>query len=153
MLFKRYLVSIIESKLSPGSVLYVDLPGFSNPDAIFNSMRPDITIVNGSTVSVLELTCCYEQNLDKSRLYKINKYSNLEENCKLNKPVNVFTLEISSLGFANFSDLNKFCNNAGVFTLDVNSLERSGELSLRCSFFIFCCRHKTWPANITDPIV
>ena len=56
----RHLVSIIESKLSQGSVLYVDLPGFSNPDAIFNSMRPDITIVNGSTVRVLELTCCYE---------------------------------------------------------------------------------------------
>ena len=141
------------AKLSPGSVLYVDLPGFRNPDTIFNNMRPDVIVVNGLVVSVLELTCCYEQNLENSRTYKVNKYSNLKGDCKLNLPVNVFTLEISSLGFANFSDFKKFCINAGVSTIDVDSLRRCGGISLRCSFLIFCFRHKAWPVNITDPIV
>src|SRR5437867_10782434 len=116
-------------------------------------MRPDLVITNGSAISVLELTCCYEQNLDKSRMYKTSQYSNLKKRSSLNLPVKVFTLEISSLGFADFSNLKKFCTSANVSVLEADSLGRLGELSLRYSFFIFCSRHKTWPVNITDPMI
>ena len=86
----RHLATIIEVKLSSGSILYVDLPGYSSPDDIFINMRPDLVITNGSAISVLELTCCYEQNLDKFRMYKTNKYSNLKTKCSLNLPVKCF---------------------------------------------------------------
>ena len=62
-------------------------------------------------------------------------------------------LKLVALVFANFSDVKKFCNNADVLTLHADSLGHLGDISLRCSFFIFCFRHKTWPANIADPIV
>ena len=149
----RHIVSIIKAKLLPGSVLYVDLPGYNSPGDLFIRFRPDLAVVNENSVSVLELTCCYEQNLVKSRDYKKAKYSELNVTCDLNAVVNLFTLEVSSLGFLNNLDFGKFCKNAAISNISQQSLRQLGEICLRCSYFIFCCRHKPWPTNITDPIV
>jgi len=45
-------------------------------DELFEpSIRPDLAVVDDSTVSDLELTVCHETNLLKSRQCKLDKYS------------------------------------------------------------------------------
>jgi len=63
----------------------------------------------------------------------------------------VHTLEVSSLGFVSSASLNKFLRLVGAPPLQVKEIRRLGEMALRCSFFLFCCRHKPWPSDITDP--
>ena len=134
-------------------MLYADLPGYSNPADIFFNFRPDLTIIDGGSASVLELTCCYEQNIDKSRTYKIDKYSGLNSDCKLNVQLVVYTLEVSSTGFINNGDLNKFYKRAKVPNINQDCLRRLEELCLRCSFCIFYYMHKPWPYDLTVAIV
>ena len=65
-------------------------------------MRPDVAIVNSSRITVCELTVCHETNLLSSRNYKINKYANIsaaKSSLVQNHSVNVYTIEVSSLGF------------------------------------------------------
>ena len=91
--------------------------------------------------------------MEKWRSYKLSKYSNLKLNCNLDLHVTVYILEVSSLGFVSTSDLSKFCKRAGIRSVPKESLRKLGELCLRCSFFIFCNRHKLWPNNIVEPSV
>ena len=90
----------------------IDSPSFSSIDLIFQtSVRPDLIIFINSSVNVLELTVCHELNLLKSKLNKQNKYKNLKMFLQpkfRNHIKNVFTLEVSTLGF--ISDISKFCS-------------------------------------------
>ena len=94
--------------------LLVDLPSanFDPIDVAFQScVHSDIVICDESKILVLELTICHETNFQKSKLYKLSKYENiqtcLQSNFK-NIPVLVFLIEISVLGF--ISDLKTFTN-------------------------------------------
>src|SRR6267154_4955577 len=60
--------------------LYCDLrvPGVRQVCYLFNGKRPDLAIVFPSRIVGGELTVCHEKNLRHSRVYKLNKYSNLE---------------------------------------------------------------------------
>jgi len=84
--------------------LHCDLsvPGTNPVCDLFNGLRPDLAIVFPSKIIVGELTVCHETNVIKSREYKLNKYTNLNDarasefRCR---PVSVHTVEVSSLGF------------------------------------------------------
>lgn len=77
---------------------------------VFESLRPDIAIIYGDTIEVLEITVCHETNLAQSKAYKINKYEeNLKANLKDNfKHYNLIinTFEISPIGLFNKFNLN-----------------------------------------------
>ncbi len=147
----KILVQHIQTHLSEGDEIFVDLPDFKNPEDLFTNILPDITVIHHGAAFILELTCCYERNLEKSKLYKIDKYKDASLSCKRNISCVVSTAEVSSLGFIPLSSLTKFCRDIGIPTYPPASLRRMGEMSLRCSYFIFCTRHKPWPGNLTEP--
>ena len=68
-------------EISDQQKLFADIPGDYNPiDEIFEpTVRPDIAIVDGSKIAILELTVCHESNLEKSKLFKIEKYTKIRE--------------------------------------------------------------------------
>ena len=98
--------------------LLVDLPSanFDPIDVAFQScVRPDIVICDELKILVLELTICHETNFQKSKLFKLSKYENIQtclQDSFKNIPVLVFSIEISVLGF--IADLKTFTNAANL---------------------------------------
>src|SRR3989442_2790778 len=93
--------------------LYADIVGVDDiltPRIIFNRLRPDIALISADNViHVLELTICHESNMQKSKDFKTNKYSNLRSD--LSHPfkshgLTINTIEVTSLGF--ISDIRSF---------------------------------------------
>ena len=74
---------------SEGFRLYVDIDGYDCPSRFFRSSRPqdpdadkyrprpDIVIQERSKTTIIELTCPFETNLEKSRDYKKTRYKNI----------------------------------------------------------------------------
>ncbi len=147
----KLLVSHLQTHLQTGDELFVDLPTFKNPQDLYTDILPDITVLHNNRAYILELTCCYERNLQSSKLYKIEKYRDPAGSCKRDLPFTVSTAEVSSLGFIPTASLAKFCKDLHIPPYQPSCLKRMGEMALRCSYFIFCCRHKAWPNNPTEP--
>jgi len=118
----KLIVNWIKPKLNTTANLYCDLAivGTRHISDLFNGVRPDLAIVNSSRIDVCELTVCHETNLKSSRNYKINKYANIssaKSSLVQTHSVNVYTVEVSTLGFVivepnflNEWDLPKFSN-------------------------------------------
>ena len=107
----KLLADWIMREMSDQQKLYADISGDYNPiDEIFEpAVRPDIALVDGSKIVILELTVCHESNLEKSKLFKIEKYTKIREHLKIKYKTfstKLFTIEISVLGF--ISDLTEF---------------------------------------------
>ena len=49
-----------------GWKIYVDLNGFQSPKEFFTSLRPDMALVKGNRIVIVELTCCFDTNTVKS---------------------------------------------------------------------------------------
>ena len=149
----KYLANSLQPLLTAAHTLYVDVPGYCSPSVIFDSVRPDLVLRTNNNVTVIELTCCYEQNIEKSIKYKLGKYGNLENFCRLGENIQIryMSLEITSLGFINSTGFKDFCK---ISNLPLNAvLPKLAEISLRCLYFIFCLRHKPWPIDLTDPYI
>jgi hypothetical protein len=146
------LIAVVQPRLSSTQKLYVDIAGYRNPSELFDSFRPDIAVLSDDTVHVLELTCCHELNIEKSREYKQSKYQNLTLSKDIKLKLSVDFLEVTSLGFVANNGLLNFCRNLELNNLQTNLSRRLGEASLRCSFYIFCSRHKPWPDALSDPV-
>ena len=70
------------------------------PSQLFTIQRPDIAILDGDKIAVIELTICFETNTLISREYKIKRYNDLKS--QLLQPVSKFKmlfLEITSVEF------------------------------------------------------
>jgi hypothetical protein len=146
----RLLLSFILPHVSPHATVYADLPGHTSPAELFTDILPDITVVRGSEALILELTCCYEKNFSASGAAKIRKYADPSKSSKVQLTFHVHTLEVSSLGFVSCASLRKFMFGIGAPPLQAGSVRKLGEMALRSSFYIFCCRHKTWPVGVSD---
>jgi len=96
--------------------MYADLPRYKDPADLYTSIIPDITVLNNNKAYILELTCCYEKNLDSSKLLqnKLQKYSNPSASYKLPLPFAVHIVEVSCLGFIPAVNLNRFCRAIGI---------------------------------------
>ena len=151
----RHLANSFQPLLSAAQKLYVDLPGFPSPSDIFDDVRPDLILRTNDKVAVIELTCCYEQNIEKSKQYKLEKYANINNFSKLGENIKItyMSLEVTSLGFVNSSGFKDFCKLSDLPANAMDVLPKLGEISLRSSYFIFCLRHKPWPVDITDPYI
>ncbi len=147
----KLLTSHIQTHLVGEDELFVDLPDFKNPEELYTNILPDITVLHNQKAYILELTCCYEKNLESSMLYKMEKYKDPASSCKRPILFEVATAEVSSLGFIPTARLTKFCKNISIPPYPPELVRRMGEMALRCSFYIFCCRHKSWPCSPTDP--
>jgi hypothetical protein len=149
----RLVVAHILAHIPSSSILYADLPGCPNPSAIYNTIIPDITVVSNGSASILELTCCSEKKFKASKEYKLLKYHSPQRQSSLPMHFRTHTLEVSSLGFVNMVGLEAFCRDIGIPLPPSRGMRRWGEMALRCSYFIFCCRHDPWPLNMVEPYV
>ena len=82
-----------------GFNIYGDLEGYCKTSELFHSFRPDIVLVKDDTIYILELTCCFETNTEKSRNFKMNKYIDIKNDCtrRFRHCKKIF-IEITSLG-------------------------------------------------------
>ena len=99
------LTNWIGTVKSDDQEMLVDLPSdkWNSIVRVFRpTCRPDIVVVKKSNLYVLELTVCHENNLVNSKTYKIIKYIDIKYHLQpgySNYDVQVFTIEISTLGF------------------------------------------------------
>ena len=99
--------------------IYADINGFVSSNALFKSSRPnepnaemyrqrsDIVILENCRITIIELTCPFETNFNKSHEFKARRYNNLRN--ALITPRAQFNLilrEISTLGFCWKNDKN-----------------------------------------------
>ena len=131
-------------KLAQDVEIYTDLH-YANTKHIsdlFNSLKPDMALKNGSKVGVLELTVCHESNLVAFRNRKLSKYSNIAQyrsQLIKNIPVTLATWETTTLGFTIMEP--KFLLDWGLPKLDkiiYNNLTKS---AIGSSFDIYVSRN------------
>ena len=129
-----------------GYRLYSDLEGFKNPAELFRSLRPDIVLLKESDLIAIELTCCFETNFEKSKIYKINQYKNLQENCMLPVKVRKIFVEISSLGFMskNIKAFKTFIEGHNAINTK-RMLNKMSEVAMRATYYIYTKRNSDWP--------
>ena len=140
----QLLIIWLKSVISNSQEIFADI----NDDKIkstcelFHTFRPDIAIVNHSSVVVFELTVCHETNLDNSKQYKLNKYRDLG-NCGTpriaGKTVACHSIEVSTLGFISscvgFTEANKLPR------LPMEVKQKIIRSVLNNSFKIYCSRN------------
>ena len=82
----RTIINLISPRLKTGFTLYSDMPGLQAPHGgkipphvLTTSLRPDIFLFNDLSREciVFELTCPWDNNIDRSHSYKEEKYSPL----------------------------------------------------------------------------
>ena len=131
-------------------VLFVDLPGFSNPSIITgDSHRPDLIIkASSGSLYLLEITVGSESNLESNFKRKYAKYVHLvTELCNSFKNVEFINLSKSSLGI-----FSRHCSSffKTLHDLQVGKLQkkycirRIMNIAIRTTYYIFCCRYKEW---------
>ena len=89
---------------------------------------------------MLELTVCHELNLLKSKQYKIDKYKNLVSDLRSSvnfTKLKLFTLEVSTLGFSDSSELTDYLN---ISKLSVEIKKEVINTVLNYSYWIYCHR-------------
>ena len=99
-------------------------------------------LVDGSKIAILELTVCHESNLEKSKLFKIEKYAKIREHLNLNYKTfstKLFTVEISVLGF--ISDLTEFIKFAKLSKMRKDTLDSIILHVIKDSFNIYRSRN------------
>ena len=130
---------------SRGMKLFVDLDGYPNPGECFGSQRPDIVIINGKEVIVIELSVCYETRTEEARHFKKRRNQNLKSDLSIEwEKLNIIYLEITTLGFVsrNIKDFAKFVKPLGISY--ERMIGKCMETALRASFYIFTRRDKEW---------
>ncbi len=133
----------IVPQLKSSQTLYCDLrvPGARQACDLFNGFRPDLAIVSSTKIIVGELTVCHETNLQKSKDYKLQKYSQLAA-AKASEfkrhEVQVHTIEVSTLGFV-VVDPN-FYKSVGLPNFDPPLLKEVVRSAISSSRSIFCNR-------------
>ena len=126
--------------------LFVDLDGYPNPGEFFGSQRPDIVIINGKEVIVIELSVCYETRTKEARNFKKRRYQNLKSDLSIEwEKLNIIHVEITTLGFVsrNIKDFAKSVKPLGISY--ERMIGKSMETALRASFYIFTRRDKECP--------
>ena len=129
--------------------LYADLSFFSSPSFITgNSLRPDLALISpDNTLYLHELTVGFETNKKNSNR-KVTKYKPLLPDLKYRyRSIKFVNVSMSALGIF-------YCSSDSVMTMmddlgfDNNSrnqvIKKIINLSVRCTYYIFCCRNKTW---------
>ena len=153
------LINWLKTVISKNQQLWVDLPGIDLQSSgdLFINYRPDIAIVDNTSINTWELTICHETNLIASKRYKINKYSDLRNCCttlSVGKSVSNFTVEVSTLGF--ISHISDFLNASKLPMLPIALKQDIIHSVLNSTFKLYCNRNSSvtyWHFDINYPSV
>ena len=140
----RLVCNWLKSVLASSQELFVDLQNFDakNTCDIFNNFRPDIAIVDSSSIKTLELTVCHETNLQASEQYKQGKYTALSKagsTLAQDKVISNYTLEVSTLGF--ISSIYEFLSANKLPKLPATLKHDVIHSVLNNTFIIYCNRN------------
>ena len=131
------------------TTLYADLDDFANPSIITgDNYRPDLVVKTSGTLFILELTVGFESNLINNVKRKQAKYSRLISDLRGSYGrVEFVNLSISCLGvFAR--ECTSFIDMLNYLELEDKLrkyiLRKIMNISIRSSYYIFCCRNKVW---------
>ena len=111
-------------------------------EILYENVRPDLLLFNNSKIIILELTVCHESNLQKSKIYKQNKYADIKNflQPKFRKhSVRLFTFEISVLGF--ISSLTNFSSILSIPELPKTVKSNLINSVLNSTYGIYCKRN------------
>ena len=155
----KSIVSFVGGNLRPGFTLFSDLAGFQSPaggvippHVLVTPLRPDVFLVNEDSreVVLLELTCPWERNIDRSHEFKENKYAPIIADMSREFRVFSFSVEVAARGLItkqNKARLKSFalrCSNVSSRELK-KFLACCSKASLLSSFAIFQARNEpTW---------
>ena len=132
------------------SSLYTDLPSFPSPSLITgDSLRPDLVLVlNSTTVYLLELTVGFESNIKINSERKSDTYRSLILALQDRFYDGFINLCMSALGiFGRSSDSYSSMLKDLHFdtTRQQQIIMTASIIAIRCTYFIFCRRNKSWP--------
>ena len=130
------------------------------PDILVTAEKPDIIIIDPMlasptgkpSITIIELTCPWEERLDQAREHKTEKYSSLiQDITETGHPVQFIPLEIGVRGIVNkknkesITQISHFTTNLTAKKLTTN-LSKQAVIS---SYFIFLNRTETdWNNNV-----
>ena len=152
-------MNVIRPKLNSDMTLFSDMDGFQAPHGgtvpphiLVTNLKPDVFIVNevSREVIIFELTCPWDTNIERSHVFKEEKYASLVTDLSRNFSVFQFSVEISVRGqitAANKARLKSFsfrcCRDAKAVTKSL--LKVTSKAALLSSFSIFSARKEpTW---------
>ena len=121
--------------------------GVIPPDILVTNLKPDLFLVNESerVIVLLELTCPWDSNIERSHNYKEEKYAPLIADLSRNFNVYQFSIEVSVRGQiskGNRARIKSFAYRCcrGPRMVSGALLKSCSKLSLLCSYSIFCAR-------------
>ena len=134
----------------PSCSIYADVPAFLSPSLVTgDSLRPDLLLITrNKTLYILELTIGFETKIKANSDRKALKYNPLHHSLRSTyRQINLISLSLGALGTVgsssdSFSELLK--------TIDFDStmqkaiLSRIMNITIRCTYYIFCIRNKPW---------
>ena len=148
------LVNYIRPLLIEGFTLFADLEGLGAPHGgvipphiHVTNLKPDLFLVDevGKVVVMLELTCPFDTNIERSHDFKREKYAPLVEDLSRNYKVFYFPIEVSVWGQVSKGNRARF--KAFLFRCcrEPRKSHRAilricSKAALLASFSIFCAR-------------
>ena len=162
------IIHIIRPALGPSFELFSDLPGFEAPHGgtipphiLVTNLRPDLFIVSESLqrVILIELTCPWDSNVQRSHAYKQEKYAPLVADLSQRFTVFHFSIEVTVRGQISKENQNRIralifrcCDNPGKLAGRV--VKCSSKAALLSTYSIFCARMEpSWSSPIPLLIV
>ena len=132
--------------------LYADLPSFLSPSIITgDSLRPDLILVNGTSLYILELTVGFESNMqinsDRKKAKCRSLLTDLSPNYSTIKFINLSMSTLGLLGKSSDSLLSLLEDLKFDRPSSTHTVKKIMNIAIRCSYYIFCIRNKPW----TDP--
>ena len=131
--------------------IYADLPSFPTPSLISgDTLRPDLILHNKhkNILYILELTAGFESNLKVNSDRKLNKYKSLVFSLSSSyNAVHFVNVSMSAIGVLDNSchSLVKMMKDLDMSeTLQCHIISKIMNISIRCTYYIFCCRNKDW---------
>ena len=137
----------------PDCSLYADLPTFLSPSFITGSaFRRDLLIITKENVLyILELTIGFETNIQINSERKASKYHPLQQtllpNYKQIKFINISMGALGTIGSSSESFIDLLKSLGFNDKVQKHILSNLINITIRSTYFIFCCRNKPWTSH------
>ena len=143
--------AIARAALKVGNTVYADITEFPSPSTITgDAERPDIVIVRGNDLFVLELTAGFETNLLKNYQRKNLVYVDLLARLSSTYAnVCYLNLSMSAIGCvcSETNNLSAWLKDVGLTDNEsIYTIRKAMKICLRTSYYIFCRRNSEWDA-------
>jgi hypothetical protein len=144
-----HMTSELKKGLKGDATIYADLPehsfngGTIPPDILTTAQRPDIVIIERKSkrITILELTCSFEKNIESANQRKAAKYLSLKEDLKdRGWTTNYIPFEVGSRGQVTKRNKDAIAitlRNTQIKLNKTKLITELGKIALLCSFSIF----------------